>query len=104
MMQDSGVSNDHLDNDGFLNDLANWSREMAEELAVKNDLGPLTDEHWRIIEFVREYYEEHGEGPAVVKIGRALKLTPTRICTLFPCGIARGAYRLAGLPRPAGCL
>lgn len=103
-MQDTGAREDRLDNDGFLTDLSKWNRELAEDLAVRNDLGPLTEEHWQIIDFVRAYYDEHGEGPAVVKIGRALKLSPTRICTLFPCGIARGAYRLAGLPRPAGCL
>jgi sulfur relay (sulfurtransferase) DsrC/TusE family protein len=40
----------------------------------------------------------------VVKIGRATGLSARRICALFPCGIARGAYRLAGLPRPSGCL
>lgn len=103
-MQDTGASKDTLDNDGFLKDLSTWNRDLAEDLAVSNDLGPLTEEHWQIIDFVREYYNQHGEGPAVVKIGRALNLKPTRICSLFPCGIARGAYRLAGLPRPAGCL
>lgn len=93
-----------LDNDGFLREMSTWSREMAEELAENNDLGPLTEEHWKIIDFVRKYYVEHGEGPPVVKIGRDLGMKPNRICTLFPCGAARGAYRLAGLPRPAGCL
>jgi tRNA 2-thiouridine synthesizing protein E len=93
-----------LDDDGFLTEMSSWNRETAEELADRNALGPLTEDHWRIIEFVREYYQAHGEGPPVVRIGKALGLNPSRICELFPCGIARGAYRLAGLPRPAGCL
>ena len=93
-----------LDNDGFLKEMVGWSREMAEELAERNDLGPLTEEHWSIIEFVRQYYLLHGEGPAVVKIGKDLGMKPGKICELFPCGAARGAYRLAGLPRPAGCV
>ncbi len=93
-----------LDNDGFLTEMSTWNRETAEELAVRNDLGPLTEDHWRIIEFVRDYYRVHGDGPPVVRIGKALGLKPSRICDLFPCGIARGAYRLAGLPRPMGCL
>ena len=95
---------EQLDNDGFLTEMSTWSRDMAEELAERNDLGPLTEEHWKIIDFVREYYLENGEGPPVVKIGRVLGMKPSEICTLFPCGAARGAYRLAGLPRPAGCL
>ena len=97
-------SEEQLDNDGFLREMSAWSREMAEELAEQNNLGPLTDEHWRVIEFVQEYYMENGEGPPVVKIGRVLDMKPSKICELFPCGAARGAYRLAGLPRPAGCL
>lgn len=102
---DPGVlSEAMLDNDGFLSEMSIWTRELANELADRNDLSPLTEEHWRIIEFVREYYSSHGDGPPVVRIGKALGLSPARICELFPCGIARGAYRLAGLPRPMGCL
>jgi TusE/DsrC/DsvC family sulfur relay protein len=93
-----------LDNDGFLSEISNWTREMAHELARRNDLGPLTEDHWKIIEFVREYYMKHKEGPPIVKIGKATGFTSTQICTMFPCGVARGAYRLAGLPRPSGCV
>lgn len=92
------------DNDGFLREMSAWTREMADELAKRNDLGPLTNDHWRVIEYVRDYYVRNGEGPPIVKIGKALGMTSRQICDLFPCGIARGAYRLAGLPRPAGCL
>jgi tRNA 2-thiouridine synthesizing protein E len=93
-----------LDNDGFLNEMSTWTRDKAHELADRNDLGPLTDDHWRIIEYVRDYYLETGEGPSIVKIGKQVGMTSKAICTLFPCGVARGAYRLAGLPRPSGCL
>lgn len=103
-MNPSVLSEAMLDNDGFLNQISSWNRELVGELAERNDLGPLNDDHWRVIEFVREYYRIHGEGPPVVRIGKAIGLSPTRICELFPCGIARGAYRLAGLPRPMGCL
>ncbi len=44
---------DGLDEDGFLQTLSEWSRSMAEELAEKNDIGPLTEGHWKIIEFVK---------------------------------------------------
>jgi TusE/DsrC/DsvC family sulfur relay protein len=93
-----------LDNDGFLQEMTRWTRSIAEDLAQRNDLGPLTEEHWKIIDYVREYYHENGEGPPIVKIGKAVGMTSRQVCTLFPCGVARGAYRLAGLPRPHGCL
>ena len=92
-----------FDEDGFLKKMSGWTRSMAEELAEKNNIGPLTDEHWKVIEFVKNYYETHGTGPPVVKIGKTTGMNANTICDLFPCGVVRGAYRLAGLPRPAGC-
>ena len=92
------------DPDGFLLEISTWSREVAEELARQNNLGPLSEDHWRIIEYVKSYYQENGTGPPIVSIGKATGFTANYICTLFTCGIARGAYRLAGLPRPSGCL
>ncbi|MFC1475961.1 TusE/DsrC/DsvC family sulfur relay protein [Candidatus Zixiibacteriota bacterium] len=90
--------------DGFLLEMSAWSRAVAEELARKNDLGPLTEDHWRIIEYVQDYFKKVGEGPAIVKISKHTGFDSRYICQLFPCGVARGAYRLAGLPRPSGCL
>ncbi len=93
-----------LDNDGFLEDMATWTKRTAEVLGKRNDIGPLSDDHWKVIEFVRGYYLDSGKGPPVVKISKATGLSSKQICNLFPCGVARGAYRLAGLPRPTGCL
>ena len=93
-----------LDDDGFLKEMAAWNREMAHELAERNDIGLLSDDHWKVIEFVRDYYRERGYGPPIVHIGKATGLALSTICELFPCGVARGAYKLAGLPRPQGCL
>jgi len=93
-----------LDHDGFLTEMTDWSRELAAKLGERNDIPPLVPDHWKIIEYVRGYYLEYGIGPPIVKIAKSTKLTSERICTLFPCGVARGAYRLAGLPRPTGCL
>ena len=76
---------------------------MAVALAIRNEIGPLSDEHWKVIEFVKCYYETYSTGPPVVKICKATGLSREEICRLFPCGVVRGAYRLAGLPRPAGC-
>ncbi|MEW5700762.1 MAG: TusE/DsrC/DsvC family sulfur relay protein [Candidatus Zixiibacteriota bacterium] len=64
----------------------------------------MTEDHWRIIEFVQEYYNRRKVGPPVVHICKELGLSMRHVCDLFPCGMARGAYRLAGLPRPSGCL
>ncbi len=93
-----------LDEDGFLKTMSGWNRSTAETLAEMNDIGPLTDNHWRIIEFVKDYYLEHASGPPVVRICKETGVSRAEVCRLFPCGVAKGAYRLAGLPRPSGCL
>jgi tRNA 2-thiouridine synthesizing protein E len=93
----------NLDEEGFLKSLAVWDKPTVERLARLNQIGPLTDEHWKVLGFVRDYYLEHGIGPPVVKIGKATGLSAAAVCQLFPCGVVRGAYRLAGLPRPPGC-
>lgn len=93
-----------LDPNGFLLQMETWNQSVAEELARRNDLGPLTAAHWQVIEYVHSYYKQHNQGPPVVKVGRALGLKSKAICELFPCGFAKGAYRLAGLPRPSGCV
>ncbi len=101
--QDQGSEN--LENaDGFLEEMSSWTRELAKELAEKNNLGPLTKDHWEIIDFVREFYRTNGIGPPIVRISRETGFRSDYICHLFPCGVARGAYRLAGLPRPHGCM
>lgn len=68
---------------------------MADELAKRNDLGPLTENHWKIIEFVRDYYLKHGEGPAIIKIGKATGFTAGEICSIVslwccPWGLSTG--------------
>lgn len=93
-----------LDDEGFLRTIAGWNRRMAQQLAYANDIGDLSEEHWQVIEYVKDYYEEYGEGPPVMKIGKATGMKSKQICELFPCGVVKGAYRLAGLPRPPGCV
>ena len=100
----SSSSSATFDEDGCLAQIAGWNRNLAEELARRNDIGPMEDDHWTVIDFVKTYYQAHGEGPPIVKIGKSTGMTSKRICELFPCGVARGAYRLAGLPRPSGCI
>ena len=91
------------DPNGFLNTLSSWNRNEAETLAIEHEVGPLTDEHWKVIEYVQGYYRTYGSGPPVVKVHKETGLTSEDICRLFPCGMVKGAYRLAGLPRPPGC-
>ena len=95
----------HLESaDGYLKEMSSWTREIAEKLAKRNDIGPLNEDHWKVIEYVKEYYDTYHQGPPIVKLCKDTGLTRQYVCELFPCGYVRGAFRLAGLPRPAGCI
>jgi TusE/DsrC/DsvC family sulfur relay protein len=90
----------------FFADKDFWSVEAAESLAKEHGIGQytLSDEHWKVINFVREYYEKNSRGPAIIKVVKYTGYSLKQICQLFPCGLVKGAYRLAGLPRPPGCV
>lgn len=98
------------DKDGFLQDMSQWSPELAEFMASKDDL-ELTSEHWEVINYIREYYEDYRIAPAVrilIKaMGRRLdrdKANSRYLYKLFPYGPAKQACRYAGLPKPTGCV
>ncbi len=102
-MVSNGITGSSTTVDGFLSEISSWNQQVAEELARRNEIWPLTEEHWKVVHFLRDYYLKYAQGPVILKISRATGLSVQRICELFPCGMVRGAYRIAGLPRPPGC-
>lgn len=106
MKSDVSVREPHLTHDEFLANFDHWTREIATELARQNYIvdDELSPEHWKVIEYIRGYYSEFCQGPSIRKISEATGLSRHHICELFPCGTVRGAYRVAGLPRPPGCI
>ncbi len=103
MLSDSASGSAGLNPEGFMTEASAWDPKMAEKLARMNEVWPLTEDHWKVINFVRDYYLKTGQGPVIYRIYRATGLSMQRICKLFPCGMVKGAYRIAGLPKPAGC-
>ncbi len=95
-----------LDCEGFLNDIDFWSADLAELLAKENEISALalSGDHWKVILFIREHYLKFGRGPEMVKVAKNCHLSRDEICNLFPCGLVKGAYKVAGLPRPPGCI
>lgn len=99
-----------VDEEGYLANLNDWEPEVANVMAKQDNL-ELTPEHWEIINFLREYYEEYQIAPAVRVLTKAVgkKLGPDKgnskyLYTLFPYGPAKQACRYAGLPKPTGCV
>jgi len=99
-----------LDPEGYLVDMGEWSREVAERLAEEEDI-VLTEAHWEIIRVLRDFYARFEQAPAmrplVKAVGQALgpeKGRSVYLMSLFPGSPAKLGARLAGLPKPANCL
>ncbi len=90
--------------DGFFVDPALWTEEMAPELARAEGIDPLTDQHWQVIRFMRSEYAEKGTGPTVRVLGKTSGVTVKELYQLFPKGPAKIAARIAGIPKPRGCI
>ncbi len=91
-----------LDDNGFIVDPDDWNRDVAHALAGTTPLGPLQEEHWRVILFVREYYQKYNTAPMLRAISKRTKLAQKRLRKLFPRGCRECMCLVAGLPQPTG--
>ena len=99
----NGVSYE-LDEDGFLEDASEWNEDVARALAPNEDVPELTEEHWRVINYLRDYYDQYGVAPMVRKLLKDTGYDQKTIYTLWPTGPGKGACKVAGLPKPTGCV
>jgi tRNA 2-thiouridine synthesizing protein E len=93
-----------VDGDGFLKDPEIWDEEVAHLLAVADGTGELTERHWAVVRYIREYWQENDMAPMVRKICQHTGLRLREIHQMFPLGPAKGACKIAGLPKPDGCV
>jgi dissimilatory sulfite reductase related protein len=93
-----------LNDEGFFVDPEQWTEEMAPELARKEGIEELTEDHWKVLRFVRGEFHEKGTGPTVRVLGKTSGVTVKELYQLFPKGPAKVAARIAGIPKPRGCI
>ena len=98
------------DEEGYLVDLASWNEELA-NLIAKDEEIEMTAEHWEVVNFLRDYYNEYQIAPAVRVLIKAVKKklgadkgSNKYMYELFPYGPAKQACKIAGLPKPTGCV
>jgi TusE/DsrC/DsvC family sulfur relay protein len=92
------------DAEGFLRDSRQWTREMAADLARENGVAELTDRHWQVIDFMRTTYLETGSAPTIRSLGKVSGVPVKELYQLFPKGPAKLAAKIAGIPKPRGCI
>lgn len=90
--------------EGFLTDRAQWSREVGEAIAREVGVWPLTETHWTVITFCREDDAREGQPPGLRRIAKNSGVDMKTLYQLFPKGPGKLAARIAGLPKPQGCV
>lgn len=93
-----------LDNEGFLKDHTEWSENLAQYFAEQEGIMPLTERHWDVIKFMRSEFAASGEVPTIRRLKNKGGIPTKELYDLFPKGPAKKAARIAGLPKPKGCV
>lgn len=85
-----------VDEDGFLVSLDQWDEDVAKYLAETEGLSELSEDHWKLINYLKDYYNEYGIAPMVRKMTKESGFSLKEIYDLFPSGPAKGACKIAG--------
>jgi len=93
-----------VDEDGFLENPEVWNERAAVDFASTEGVTELTEAHWKVINYLRNYYLQFGIAPMIRKLCKETGFKLNEIYALFPSGPAKGACKLAGLPKPTGCV
>ena len=93
-----------LDADGHLKNLSDWNEDVAKMFAETEGVGELNDRHWLVINYMREQFEAKGDAPSIRKLTKESGVNTKELYALFPKGPAKKSAKIAGLPKPKGCI
>ncbi|MBW1720449.1 MAG: TusE/DsrC/DsvC family sulfur relay protein [Deltaproteobacteria bacterium] len=94
----------NVDEDGFIDDFNNWNEAWVRYVKQTEGIEELTDEHWKVIKVLQDYYKKNGIAPMVRILSKVTGYKLKYIYELFPSGPGKGACKMAGLPKPTGCV
>lgn len=93
-----------VDEHGFMARPESWNDDVARALATTEGVSEMTEEHWKIVRYLRDYWLQFGIAPMVRKLCKETGFQLKQVYELFPSGPANGACKVAGLPKPTGCV
>jgi tRNA 2-thiouridine synthesizing protein E len=93
-----------VNEEGFMTDPSEWSREIAVEIAREEGIDPLTEAHWKVVEFCRQSAQDSGKAPTLRQITTGTGITTKDLFALYPKGPAKKVARISGLGKPEGCV
>ena len=92
-----------VDGKGFLQKPERWNEGVAKAFAARDGVTELTEEHWKVVRYLRDYYVQNGICPMVRRLTKETGLSLKQLWTLFPKGPADSACKWAGVAKPTGC-
>ena len=93
-----------VDEDGFMEEPEQWNEDVALALASTEGVDALSEEHWKLVHYLRDYYAKFGIAPMIRKLCKETGFPLKKVYELFPSGPAKGACKVAGLAKPTGCV
>ena len=93
-----------VDEDGFMLEPEAWNEDIAKALSTTEGVDVLSEEHWKLVHYLREYYLKFGIAPMIRKLCKETGFPLKKVYELFPSGPAKGACKVAGLAKPTGCV
>ena len=93
-----------VDEEGFLQQPELWDDEVARLFATTEGIAEMNEQQWALVRFIRTYWLEHQTAPMIRTLCQATSVNLRTIFKLFPSGPAKGACKVAGLPKPEGCV
>ena len=94
----------NVDEDGFIDNFENWNEAWVKWVKQQEGIDELTEEHWNVINILQDYYKKNGIAPMVRILSKLTGFKLKHIYELFPSGPGKGACKMAGLPKPTGCV
>jgi tRNA 2-thiouridine synthesizing protein E len=98
------LENIALNDEGFMTDPNEWTKEIAEAIAKQEGIEALSEDHWKIIDFCRQAGEASGKAPTLREITTGTGLSTKELFKLFPKGPAKKVAKVSGLGKPEGCV
>lgn len=93
-----------VDAEGYLLKSAEWDETIAQAIAIDEGIKELQADHWKVIHFMRKVYAEKGDGPTIRQLTKESGVDTKMLYHLFPQGPAKKAAKIAGIPKPHGCI
>jgi len=93
-----------VDGEGYMQRPEQWDRSIAQEMAEEVGIEELTPRHWQVVEFMRKRFLEAGSAPSIRALGKESGVPIKELYLLFPKAPAKLAARIAGIPKPRGCI